>query len=200
MVMTAELTAPYAARPRRLLLFLLYGLVARHVLLIFLLYPGINGFPVAMFPDLIYGRAYRPFVKRLLLPVIVRTVSTLTPKTAQNYLATTVVREFLGHMTARMGWEPAYYFEYVTAALLMLGCFIGLAYVLRALIPVFYDWPAFVADLAPLGGLLLLPLFFRYYSYIYDPPGAFSFRARRACHRHPPPRPLLCGVGARHLK
>jgi hypothetical protein len=49
--------------------------------------------------------------------------------------------------------------------------------VLRRLTETVYDLPRPVVNLAPIVALILLPLFFRYYSYPYDPATLFLFSA-----------------------
>jgi hypothetical protein len=78
-------------------------------------------------------------------------------------------------MVDMLGWETEYIFEYFVALVFMFGCFFGLAFALRYLIRLFYDYPSFVEELAPVGGLMILPVFFKYYSYIYDPCTLFLF-------------------------
>jgi hypothetical protein len=137
------------------------------VLFVFVVYPGFNGYDRAMFPDMVYGKAYKPFVYRTLLPSAVRAVAEVTPDAVKNRISPAVERRM--HLLQIPESERGYAYEYFVALVLMYCCFVGLAYTLRHLTAWFYDYPAFVADLAPVGGLLVLPVFFKYYSYVYDP-------------------------------
>ena len=119
-----------------------------------------------MFPDLVYGRAEKPYVYRALVPTLIRTVSELTPEPVRRSIGFFVSGKAIVH---GLNWEREYLYEYVLAMAIAFSCFLALAFSLRRLTRVFYDYPETVADLSPLGGLLMLPLFFRYQSYIYDP-------------------------------
>jgi hypothetical protein len=119
-----------------------------------------------MFPDMVYGRAYKPFVYRALLPAAVRTVAEITPQSVKDKFESAVQNK---RMVSILGWEKEYLYEYFVALIIMFCCFLAFCIVLRYLIKLFFDFPSFVAELAPVGGLLILPVFFKYYSYIYDP-------------------------------
>ncbi len=153
---------------RKLVVVLLYLLGSAIVLFIFVVRPGINGYSRAMFSDMVYGEAYKPFVSRTLLPSAVRAAAEITPQSLKESL-TRVAEKRRIRMVDILGWETEYVFEYFVALVFMFGCFFGLAFALRYLIKLFYDYPSFVEELAPVGGLMILPVFFKYYSYIYDP-------------------------------
>ncbi len=152
---------------RKLIIFLLYLLTSGLVLFVFDVYPGFDGNAHIMFPDMVYGKAYKPYVLRTLLPGAVRAVAEVTPDTVKDRVNPSLEKRM--HLLHLREWDERYTYEYFVALLLMLSCFVGLAYTLRHLTAWFYDYPAFVGDLAPVGGLLVLPVFFKYYSYIYDP-------------------------------
>lgn len=157
---------------RKLLILAFYLLTAGVVLFVFVVNPGINDLFRAKFLDMVYWRAWKPFVYRMLLPTTVRVIAGITPESVKEACGTA-----LGdmRMVEILGWETEGLYEYIVALALMLGCYVGFAYALRSLIRHFYDYPAFVSDLAPLGGLLVLVTFFRYSSFIYDPPTLFLF-------------------------
>jgi len=52
--------------------YLLTALIAGCVLIIFVIFPGINDDKPSMFGDMIYGKASKPYVYRVLLPATVR--------------------------------------------------------------------------------------------------------------------------------
>ncbi len=54
-------------------------MLAVNVFLRFITHPQINGQYRVMFIDMIYGHAFRPFVTRVLLPLLVRMVTALLP-------------------------------------------------------------------------------------------------------------------------
>lgn len=132
----------------------------------FLVRPGMTGHPQADFPDLVYGRAHQPYVSRVLLPATVRIVESVTPQAVKNFAHDQLADRLI---VTDFGWYDAYLYEFAVATLLMLFCLIGFAFTLKKLTEVFYDFPPILVNLGPLIGLSLLPLFFRYYSYLYDP-------------------------------
>ena len=178
---------PYPAESHRfprLLLYLIYCLCVAGVLLLFTVknyesfdgmknLRGFDGFRRARFPDMIYGKAYKPWVFRALLPITVRGITYLVPDSikaqARDYANESItVKETLG-------WDPDYFPEYVIALLVMFLSLLGFAFALRCLFSENYESPGMVKELVPVFALLGLPVFFRYYSYIYDFPTLFFF-------------------------
>ncbi|UCB52864.1 MAG: hypothetical protein JSV10_01875 [Candidatus Zixiibacteriota bacterium] len=158
---------------RRLVILLLYLFATGLIFIVFITHPGINGYSRAMFPDTVYGKAYKPFVYRTLLPTTVRMISQITPEHVKDRIRSAVEecnpqRKRIRMMKA-LGWETEYIYEYLVALALMFSCFLGFAFLLRHLVKLFYDFPPFVADFAPVGALLILPVFFKFYSYMCDP-------------------------------
>ncbi len=148
----------------------MYIFVAALILLAFTTYPGFNWYDKDMFSDMVYGHAYKPFVYRTLVPSTVRFITELTPQFLIDRIESfakgkSLVQELI-YISAM---DEEYIYEYLIALFVMLMCFVGFAYSIRQLIKVHYDFPDFVADLAPVGALLLIPAFFRYYNQLYDP-------------------------------
>jgi hypothetical protein len=167
-----------ASRPhaRRLFLALLYAYVSVLVLVCLLL-RGISTYSWASVPLLVDGTAYRPFVTRALLPAIVRGVVRATPG-LHAFVDARLARalehsgpgQHFDRALATLGWTPADTYVHLVAVLVMLACFLALPWVLRRLLTLFYDLPPPVVDVAPVFGLLSLPLFFVPYArYLYDP-------------------------------
>jgi hypothetical protein len=167
-----------ASRPRGRWLFLtlLYA-YASFLVLVCLLLRGISSYSWATVPLLVGETAYRPFVTRALLPAIVRGVVWATPG-LQARVDARVARaleqagpgQHTDRALATLGWTPGDAYVHLVAVLVMLVCFLALPWVLRRLLTVFYDLPPPVVDVAPLFGLLPLPLFFVPYArYLYDP-------------------------------
>jgi hypothetical protein len=149
------------------------------VFFIFVIHPGINGYSQAMFPDVIYGKAHKPFAYRTLVPTTVRIAAEITPDFVKDRIKLAVQdcnpqRKRI-RMMKTLGWETEYIYEYAIALVIMFCYFLAFAFLLRYLVRLFYDYPPFVADLAPVGGLLILPIFFKFYSYLYDPSTLFLF-------------------------
>lgn len=151
---------------RILTLILLYGVMSITALFVFLIRPGMTGHPQADFPELVYGQAERPYVARAAIPLAVRLLTAATPQAFQDFCS----RQLTGRQVVEsFRWHDEYLYEYALATLLMLLCLIGFAFTLRGLTEFFYDFPPLLNNLAPMIALALLPLFFRYYSYLYDP-------------------------------
>jgi hypothetical protein len=159
-------TASRATRAERVTFVTLASIASLVVLFMFLVRPGVTGHPRADFPQLIDGTAHRPYVTRALVPLVVRALAELTPETiAERVAASLRGREFVGDVE----WYDEYLFEFALATAVMLVCMVLFAWVLRRLSETVYELPRPVVNLAPIVALVLLPLFFRYYSYPYDP-------------------------------
>jgi hypothetical protein len=159
---------------RRAAVFLLYVLVASVVLTVFVVHPGFEGHPRATFADQVDGRAHRPFAGRILVPTVIRGMCAATPDAFERYVA----RRFAqGRFVRSLGWDADRMYEYFAVLALMAGCFVGTLYIWRELVERCYRYPAHVADVAPVIGLLSLTLFFRYLSYMYDPATILLFSA-----------------------
>lgn len=158
----------------RAVVFLLYLLAASVVLTVFAVRPGFEGNPRATFTDQVEGRSYRPFAGRILVPTLIRGVCSATPDEFERSVAQRLEHR---RFVRTLGWNSERIYEYLAAMALMAGCFVGTLYVWRALIARFYRYPAHVASLAPIIGLLSLTLLFRYLSYVYDPATLLLFSA-----------------------
>lgn len=162
---------------------ILYFIVAACVLLLFTIkdyesydgYKGLRGFEglwAARFPDMVYGKAYKPWVYRTLLPSTVRGVSVLLPDPVKESA------DKLGHefkLEENLGWDADYFAEYLIALILMFFCLVGFAIVIRALFSACFKSSALITNLIPLFALAGLPAFFKYFSYIYDFSTLFLF-------------------------
>ena len=145
---------------------LLYIHCAALVTFVFLFHPGINNYEKAMFGDMIQGKAYRPYVYRVLVPYTVRFVDSKMPQTAKVFLRTSLNNPRLAF---KLGWEAENTFAYFTVTLIIFLSFLAFAFTLRGLTLHFYPDSDLFADFAPAVGLLVLPSLFRYSNHIYDP-------------------------------
>ena len=163
-------------RGRTILLACLYTYCASLVLAL-LLFRGISTYDWATVPKLVDGTAHRPFVTRALLPTVVRTIVDATPAVrarVEGRVAGALANSRPGSRPERLlttlGWTRDDVYVHLVATGVMFACFLVLPWVLRRLVQVVYDAPAAVSDLAPVFGLLPLPLFFVPYArYLYDP-------------------------------
>ncbi len=150
----------------KLFLFLLYLLTSVIILFVFIAYPGIDGYEKAQFNDVIYGQAHKPYVYRVLIPTIIRTITHITPTSIKENI-NSVLKEI--ELVQKLGWREEYLFEYFVTVILLLFLFVLFSYLLRYSVKTYFNYPKFVSDFFPILSLILLPLFFRYYNYIYDP-------------------------------
>jgi len=137
---------------------------------------GINGYYRSRFIDMVGGTAYRPFVYRTLLPATVRLNSLATPDPFSHEF-NQAVRKGFGRLFFDAHWETTAAYEYCTALALMLAAFMGFGHFAAKLVMLTCSMRETGWARLPLAvsALLGLPLFFRYTSYIYDPPQLLLF-------------------------
>lgn len=128
-----------------------------------------NSYARAEFVDLIEGTGYRPFVRRMLVPAMVRGARALVGESTRGRLID-AHPVFLEMGTRYELADPSYGFElalcFVVWYLAMAGFLFGMRAVARAL----YERPGRTADLVPLVGAFFLPMFFaKGAHYLYDP-------------------------------
>ena len=146
------------------------------VFAIFLHPPGLNRTRRATFVAMVEGTAHRPFAYRVLLPMTVRLVRTVTPSVVRQSLDDSIGgTDLVRHAFGKLGWEEDYFFEYATALVLMYASLVGFALSVRYLCTGLYEGPELVADLASLAAVVILPAIFGYCNYIYDFPALFLF-------------------------
>ena len=138
--------------------------------------PGINGYYRARFGDMVYGRAYRPYVTRVLVPLLVRGATAVVPPTQRQALSDYGRTEpWLRDTLEGLSWEPEYLAEYLVALALMHGALLGFVASVRALFSELYQAPNWFGDVVSLATLLTLGLGFEYVTYIYDFATVFLF-------------------------
>lgn len=139
---------------------------------------GINEYPRARFVEMVEGEAHTPYVRRALLPTLVRLARAAAPAPLEA-----ACRELAGESGplaaafAEFRWESDEAFAFLVGALLMWLCFAGFAPACVRLIETAFDrafapWSRLGLTLLALAGL---PPMFRYTSYPYDPPQLFLF-------------------------
>lgn len=151
-----------------------YVVVALVPLAVGVVRPGITGYPRAMLEDAVYGRAYQPFVKRQLVPLMVRGAATLVPERVSESLS----RTFAGSkLVQRLGWPPAYATEFVLALVLMYVGMLAFLVVLRAFLHACLDLATWLGHTATLIVGVALPVTFAGQVYLYDFWQLFLFTA-----------------------
>jgi len=151
--------------------YLLTALIAGCVLIMFVIFPGINDNKPSMFGDMIYGKASKPFVYRVLLPVTVRVLSAPVPQTLRNTISNIIEDNIsLNKLFKKLKWEKELAVEYSFAMLIMFLSLWGFSIAVRYLFILFYNTSSWFADSVSVLALLGLPTMFQYTSFIYDFP------------------------------
>ncbi len=151
--------------------YLLTALIAGCVLIMFVIFPGINDDKPSMFGDMIYGKASKPFVYRVLLPATVRVLSAPVPQTLRNTISNKIEDNIsLNKLFKKLKWEKELAVEYSFAMLIMFLSLWGFSIAVRYLFILFYNTSSWFADSVSVLALLGLPTMFQYTSFIYDFP------------------------------
>lgn len=162
-------------KPKKFVRVVAYFLAALMVFAIFLHVSRFNGYRRVYFSDMIYGRAWRPFVYRVLLPQTAHLITAPIPVTARNAINENLDSSpFLHNIFRVIGWEKEYLSEYVIAAGLMFLCLLGFGWALGYLYSGIVKSSHRVGKYLPFLGVLALPPLFSY-TYIYDFSTLFLF-------------------------
>jgi len=175
-----EAAFPILKAVYRLVIVGSYVLVSLHVFCLWIGFDAelrvhhtaVNDYKRARVPAMIYGRAYRPFVLRTLLPLTVRLVAAAVPNRMRRGTEDALLRaKSIPRLMSKLGWEEEYLLEYLIALALMYGCLLGFVFVLRDFFVDLYVSNGPVADIFPLVALFCLPTFFKEGThYLYDFP------------------------------
>ena len=152
------------------------AIISLYVLISFVKLPGINGYERAMFPEMIYGTAWKPFVYRTLLPTTVRVISEIIPEDVHTYFSDKVSSNyFFLQVLEKLKWESEFITEYLVAMVLMYLSLLGFVFVFRKLFKEIYSSAEWFINIISIIMLFALPPMFQYYSYVYDFPTLFLF-------------------------
>jgi hypothetical protein len=144
--------------------------------MIFVVKPGINHYPPSKFEDMVYGKAWKPFVYRTLLPTSVRVISAPVPQSIRTSLSQMVDEsESYQKLFAKLEWEKEFFVEYIVAMILMFLSLWGFAIAVRYLFALFYNSSALLPNLVSILALLGLPTMFMYTSFLYDFPSLLLY-------------------------
>lgn len=127
--------------------------------------PGITGWKPALIEDLIYGRAARPYVKRQLIPTMVRGVIAVTPATVRLELRNLFAGSSL---IQRLQWPVDYAAEISVTLAIMYGCLVGGLVAVRRFMMTFLTITSSQAHFVTLAVACLLPLSLSGKMYFYD--------------------------------
>ncbi len=136
-----------------------------------------NGDPRSKLSDIIYGTAHKPYVYRVLVPLLTRSAYSVLSGPSLDTLEQRLLRlPKVQKETLRLGWERDFFIEYLLALSLAFLCLLGFAFAIRALWNTVYDTEPRMTNLVPPVALLGLPPFFPTGPhYIYDFPTLFFF-------------------------
>ena len=141
------------------------------------MYTSLNGDPRSKLSDLIHGTAHNPFTQRMLVPVLSRTIHTMSPANVWEDISSWLAQQpKFQKESKRLGWEIAFLPHYLIALFLALLSLIGFTYTMRVLFASMYETGPLVEKIVPLVALFGLPPFFNVGThYIYDFTALFLF-------------------------
>lgn len=124
---------------------------------------------------MVEGDAQRPFVRRALVPALVRVTHSLLPRSVVAWVdrraAAAAERRHGAHATGEHRLAAAmsgYWSVVAVSAVFMVLSLAGALFVLRRLLQVLFAPPPLAADLFPLVLIAMLPAFMSYSVFIYD--------------------------------
>lgn len=160
----------------RFFYFLLYLFLSVLVFSMYIKDPGINGYHTVMYGDMIYGKAHKPFVSRILLPGATRVVSSLIPESTKHSVINVVDENILlRDLFLKLNWEKELAVEYGVGLFFMFSSMIGFSFAISYLFKSIFLAPDRFIDAVRIFALIGLPPFFKYYSHIYDFSSLFLF-------------------------
>ena len=135
----------------------------------FITFTGLTLSAFGGFQPMIDGSAHRPYISRALVPMVIRGISSATPNAMKH-----AVLQVLGSR----GFIPEFYlrgysYEKVVFLCIAWAFFLATAYMFKALARQFYCLSENTAGVVGVAGLMLVPLLFRYFTYVYDPATIF---------------------------
>lgn len=161
---------PPHPRLKIMLLIILYVIAAYRITFLFISEPGLPTQPRTAIGTAIENKAHRPFAYRMLIPYTIKVIASKVPiETREQVLDWFKRFGWSESYVKKFRWEKDFIFENLIATFLIFSLFLGFLFVGRELIRSFYDYPSYIGDLAPLGHVVLLPLFFTITNYLYDP-------------------------------
>jgi hypothetical protein len=154
------------------------AIVSLYVLIAFVKLPNINGYKRAMFSEMVYGTAWKPFVYRTLLPSTVRTLSEIIPESVHSSFTQKVESNKSAMLVLeKFKWESEFITEYLVAMVLMYFALLGFVFAFRKLFDEVYSSPLWFKNLISIILLFSIPAMFQpqYANYVYDFPALFLF-------------------------
>ena len=124
------------------------------------------------FKEMINGTCNKPFVSRCLVPIIIKNTSYLIPGTIKKNINDWGVKNVI-YLT--MDKNNIDFTDLITAIIIWYASIMGFAFILMKFILLFYSAEERFLYLFSLIAIAGLPIFFKYYSYLYDFPQLFLF-------------------------
>src|SRR2546423_2515397 len=109
------------------------------------------------------GTAYRPYAGRMLIPMMIRGIESATPQFALD-----VIWAIFSHNGLHPEFLPFNFHEFIFECLAVICIFLSAIYARRCY-AIAYRASIIESSVAALLYILGIPLWFRYYNYIYDP-------------------------------
>jgi hypothetical protein len=159
---------------QKILIGVLYMVVAAVPITVGMFRPGLINYDRATLQDMIYGSAYRPFVKRQLVPLLVRAGKACIPASALHQFSDYLAKLKLLKM---LKWPKAFAVEFLLALTIMYFSLIAFLLVLRHFLQIFFCMSHIKSHLFTLGMGLVLPVTFSGNMYVYDTTQLFLFTA-----------------------
>jgi hypothetical protein len=156
-----------------LLFFVLIALLGLLVMGGFLRNPYVNGFYQATFSGMVDGTAYKPFVTRILVPLVIHFVQLLLPANLQNNILGWISNnQSLLKLMALYGVPINYGVEALISLLLQYFCLVGFSFTFYKFAGKVFSFSDRVLKLITIFSTLGLLVFVNY-GYIYDFPELF---------------------------
>ena len=161
---------------KRLLIFAAYFFVSVTIFSVGAREPNFDGYERSMYVDMVFGTAHMPYVSRVVMPMTIRTISNITPEFARQGVENSIDRIYpVKEIMTKMGWNPDYFFEYMTGIFLMVLCLMGFMYAMRYLAGGLFILSDRVLFFLPIISIVFVTTLFAYYIYMYDFLSLFLF-------------------------
>lgn len=135
--------------------------------------PRTSIYPRALLPEMIDGTAYRPYVKRALVPFAVRAANAVLPARAHHALESLTRRTPL--LRDRFAWDPAHATTFLLVFLIHWAALVFFASAFQRLVTDVLAIGERTAVAAAAAITLLVPIHFGYQNFVYDFPGLALF-------------------------
>jgi hypothetical protein len=136
-----------------------------------------NGDPRSKLSDIIEGSAHRPFVQRVMIPILTRTINQFIPESWNRTISQLMLQQpKIQKEMQRLGWETEHIPEYLLALTLSCLFLIMFPFVVRIIVRTTFDADEWIINLVPILLLIGLLQFFHVGTrYIYDFPALTLF-------------------------